>query len=156
MSWLSRFIYRALVWKERQRARRERVPGARAEARKDTKHLETGERGETLTYWYLRQAGYKIVARNRRARSGAGELDLVGWDGPVLAFIEVKTRTTPEGGPPEAAVSRVKQKRVKRAAKEFMRRTRQRPLAYRFDVASVTWDPQAGYQVRLIKDAFKG
>ena len=96
-----------------------------------------------------------MVARNRRARSGAGEIDLIGWDGSVLSFVEVKTRTGDEAGPPEAAVSKAKQKRIARAAKEYMRRLHSRPLSFRFDIASVAWDSNAGLQVRLIKDAFK-
>ena len=153
MSILARFMYRALVWKERQRARHAAhtppVPSS------ETEHLKTGARGETLAYWYLRQGGYTIVARNRRARSGAGEIDLIGWDGPVLSFVEIKTRTSDVAGPPEAAVSKAKQKRIARTAKEYMRRLRRRPLSYRFDIASVAWDSEAGLQVRLIKDAFK-
>jgi hypothetical protein len=31
----------------------------------------------------------------------------------------------------------------------------EKPLSYRFDIASVAWNPEAGLQVRLIKDAFK-
>lgn len=156
MSWFARLMYRALVWKERQRAQRaRRSPSARGSGG-EAAHLKTGARGETLAYWYLRQAGYTIVARNRRARSGAGELDLVGWDGPVLAFVEVKTRTSAEAGPPEAAVSRSKQKRIAKAAHEYLRRLPAKPVNYRFDIASVFWDPEAGFQVRLIKDAFKG
>jgi putative endonuclease len=153
MGMLAQLMYRVLVWKERQRAsfagRTHPAPASEAE------HLKTGVRGETLAYWYLRQAGYTIVARNRAARSCAGELDLVGWDGPVLSFVEVKTRTTTDAGPPEAAVSRAKQKRIARAANEYLRRLRRKPVNYRFDVASVAWNPQAGLQVRLIKDAFK-
>ena len=156
MSLFARLMYRALVWKERQRAQRARVARSRPASTSSAAHLDTGARGETLAYWYLRQLGYVIVARNRRARSGAGELDLVGWDGLVLAFVEVKTRTGRAGGPPEAAVSRGKQKRVARAAKEFMRRLSRKPVTHRFDVVSVTWDPEAGYGVRLIRDAFKG
>jgi putative endonuclease len=154
MSLFASLMYRALVWKERQRALRA-AKGPSAESAR-AKHLDTGERGETLAYWYLRQAGYTIVARNRRARSGAGELDLVGWDGPVLAFVEVKTRTSFEAGPPEAAVSRAKQRRVVKAAKEFLRRLKKHPVNYRFDIASVIWEPESGLHVRLIKDAFKG
>jgi putative endonuclease len=153
MSLLAQFMYRALVWKERQRARFARRPSVVAES--EAEHLKTGARGETLAYWYLRQAGYTIVARNRRARSGAGELDLVGWDGPVLSFVEVKTRTSAAAGPPELAVSRAKQKRIAKAASEYLRRIRRKPLSYRFDIASVAWDPEAGLRVRLIKDAFK-
>jgi putative endonuclease len=153
LSILPRLMYRALVWKERQRARHG-AQGPPAPS-SETEHLKTGARGETLAYWYLRQRGYTIVARNRRARSGAGEIDLIGWDGPVLSFVEIKTRTSDVAGPPEAAVSKAKQRRIARAAKEYMRRLRRRPASYRFDIASVAWDPGVGLQVRLIKDAFK-
>jgi putative endonuclease len=146
-------MYRALVWKERQRAQWHRPPGA---SELQPAADEVGQRGETLVYWYLRQAGYTVVARNWQKRPGRAELDLVGWDGPILAFVEVKTRTTAAAGPPETAVSRAKQKQVVKAAKDYLGRRGLRPVTYRFDIASVAWDPEAGYQVRLIKDAFKG
>ena len=129
------------------------MPG-RAQAVPD--HLDTGQRGETLAYWLLRQEGYTIVARNRRARSGGGEVDLIGWDGPILAFVEVKTRRSTEAGPPEAAVSKTKQKRVAKAAGDYMRRLGRKHVSHRFDIVSVLWDPVQGFQTRLIKDAFKG
>jgi putative endonuclease len=152
MSILARMMYRALVWKERQRARRgPAVRGAKAEG--DPEHLVTGRRGEILAYWYLRQAGYTIVARNLRSRGG--ELDMIGWDDGVLAFVEVKTRTSSVAGPPEGAVNHSKRKRMIRAAKAYMRRLRRASLTYRFDITSVAWDAKAGLQVRLIKDAFK-
>jgi putative endonuclease len=153
MSILADLMYRGLVWKERQRARfaSHALPPPSSEA----EHLKTGARGETLAYWYLRQAGYTIVARNRHARSRGGELDLVGWDGPILSFVEVKTRTTDAAGPPEGAVSKAKQRRISRAANEFLHRLRRKPTSYRFDIASVAWNSEAGLQVRLIKDAFK-
>lgn len=147
-------MYRLLLWKERQRAQRLRE--TRQVRDPHAEHLNTGERGETLAYWYLRQEGYTIVARNRRARSAEGEVDLIGWDGPVLAFVEVKTRTSDAAGPPEAAVSQGKQKRVARAAKEYLRQLRHTRVNYRFDVVSIFWEPDLGYRVRLIKDAFKG
>jgi len=80
---------------------------------------------------------------------------MVGWDGPTLAFIEVKTRTGTEAGPPETAVSLRQQRRIVKGAQEYMRRLKRRPVAYRFDIASVLWNPAMGYQVRVIKDAFK-
>jgi putative endonuclease len=74
----------------------------------------------------------------------------------VLSFVEVKTRTTALAGPPEAAVSKTKQRRIARAANEYLHRLRRKPLSYRFDIASVAWNREAGLQVRLIKDAFRG
>jgi putative endonuclease len=147
-------MYRALVWKERQRALRGQRPISPGKNAGRAPHLVTGERGETLAYWYLRQAGYTIVARNRRARSGAGEVDLIGWDGPTLAFVEVKTRTSEVTGPPELAVSRTKQKRIAKAAYDYLRRLKKKPASYRYDIVSVFWDKQAGLRVRLIKNAF--
>jgi|SRR5437762_8848197 len=149
MSLFARLMYKALVWKERQRARRNqpRAPAA------GPAQFETGERGETMAYWFLRQAGYTIVARNRRSRRG--ELDLIGWDGPVLAFIEVKARASGEAARPEDAVTAEKQRRIGRAAREYLARLSNKPEAYRFDIVSVFWDDKGGFQVRLTKAAFK-
>ena len=127
-------------------------PGAGRGAEEQAPHLVTGERGETLAYWHLRQAGYTVVARNRRSRGG--ELDMVAWDGPTLAFVEVKTRTTAATGPPELAVSRAKQKHIARAANDYLRRLPKRPESYRFDIVSVFWEDAVGLQIRLIKNAF--
>lgn len=154
MSLFAGWMYRALLWKERQRARHGGLADGPAKARPLAAHLDTGRRGETLAYWYLRQAGYKVVARNRSSDQQAGELDLVAWDGPVLSFVEVKTRTTGAGGPPEAAVKSVKQQRITQTAKEYLRRLGRR-VTYRFDIVSVSWDAEIGYHVRLTKDAFK-
>ena len=152
MSIIARVMYRALLWKERQRALRGERPGGPGKSEGRAAHLLTGERGETLAYWHLRQAGYTVVARNRRARGG--ELDLIAWDGPTLAFVEVKTRTTSDTGPPELAVSRAKQKRIAKAAYDYLRRLRKKPESYRFDIVSVFWEDSEGLRVRLIKNAF--
>ena len=79
----------------------------------------------------------------------------MGWDGPVLAFIEVKTRTSAQAGRPENAVSAEQQRRIARSALRQVRRNRRKDITYRFDIASVSWDPVAGYCVRLVKDAFR-
>src|SRR5215471_19210172 len=71
-----------------------------------------GRIGEDLAHRYLRKRGCTVVARNYRTRSGSGEIDLVAWDGPRLAFIEVKTRAAAEFGAPESAVDPEKRDRV--------------------------------------------
>src|ERR1700723_1136608 len=67
--------------------------------------LRTGIRGETYAYWYLRRHGYVLVARNFTSPGIKGEIDMVGYDGPTLAFVEVKTRTAvdPALPPPSSA-----------------------------------------------------
>lgn len=143
------------MWREKRLAASVRRGPPSGEADVKIRHLQVGARGERLAYWYLRNEGYAIVARNRRPRARSGELDMVGWDGPVLAFIEVKTRTGLEAGPPEAAVGSAQQRRIIKSAREYLRRLKQRPAAYRFDIVSVLWDPQKGYGVRVVKDAYR-
>ena len=159
MSWFARAVYRALVWQERQRARRGRhgAPRRSGSAQGELPlHLENGRRGENLAYWYLRQSGYTVIARNRRPRPGSGELDIVAWHGPVLAFVEVKTRTSLMAGPPEIAVSALQKNRIARSAQLFIRKLGRKEISYRFDIVSVLWRPKSGFEMRLIKDAFKG
>lgn len=101
-------------------------------------HIVTGQAGEDAAYFHLRKLGYVMVARNWRVPQCKGELDLVAWDGDVLCFIEVKTRTTHDVKPAEAAVDLHKRKEVAMMARNFLRRLRREPApAYRFDVVSV-------------------
>lgn len=153
MSWWARGIYRVLVWRERRDAIHAKGAGP-AGPRPDA-HLATGRRGERLVYWHLRQAGYTVVARNRRPGAGGGELDLVAWDGPVLAFVEVKTRTSNEAGRPEAAVLPKQRRRILRSAGIYLRRLERRDVSYRFDIASVSWTTDKGFQVQVFKNAFR-
>ncbi len=102
-------------------------------------HQRTGRRGEEDAYFYLRRRGYTIIARNYRSPHHRGELDLVGWDQDVLCFIEVKTRTTRDVKPAEAAVDRAKQRELSLVARDFLR---QMPPScqWRFDVLSVYYE----------------
>ena len=96
-----------------------------------------GRIGEDLAYRYLRRHGCTVVARNYLARSGAGEIDLVAWEGGVLAFVEVKTRSSADFGEPDAAVDREKQRRIAIAAREYARRAQVEEARTRFDIVSV-------------------
>lgn len=60
--------------------------------------LVTGRRGEDIAHRYLQRAGIVIVVRNFRMASGHGEVDLIGWEGDTLVFVEVKSRQTDEFG----------------------------------------------------------
>jgi putative endonuclease len=118
---------------------------------KDSFNKQKGSAGELSAHRYLRQHGYKIVARNYRRRFG--EVDLIGWDGDTLAFIEVKSRTNHARGRPEEAVHRGKQRQICRVAREYRSRNRLHEVNYRFDI--VTIETNAGQeQVELLKGAF--
>ena len=117
-------------------------------------HLATGRRGEEEAYFHLRRLGYVMVARNYRSPRHHGEVDLIGWDGDVLCFIEVKTRTSRDFIPAEAAVDAEKQHDLRHMAREYLRRVAGSP-AVRFDVVSVYLeDPAGAPEVTLFKNAF--
>jgi len=116
-------------------------------------HVETGRRGEELAYFYLRGTGYVIVARNYRSHRRQGEIDMVGWDGDALCFIEVKTRTTREVKPAEAAVDVEKRRELRGMARDYMRRIAGNP-AYRFDILSIYLLDGADAEFTLFKNAF--
>jgi putative endonuclease len=93
--------------------------------------------GENIAAAYLQRLGYSILARNYRCRGG--EIDLVATDGPVIVFVEVKTRRRTEWGGPLEAVDARKRRRMAMAANHFLLgRCRGEP-AVRFDVIGILW-----------------
>lgn len=128
---------------------------ARLLSRKDTKpqHLLTGRRGEEAAYFHLRERGYVIVAQNYRSPRSRSELDMVGWDGTTLCFIEVKTRTTRKIMPAEAAVDAEKQRDLSSVARDFLRKIASNP-PFRFDIVSVYFEDGFAPVIELFKDAF--
>lgn len=116
-------------------------------------HQRTGRRGEEAAYFHLRRKGYVIIARNYRSPHHRGELDLVGWDHDVLCFIEVKTRTTRDVKPAEAAVDHDKQRELRLVARDFLR---QMPPScqWRFDVLAIYYEAGREASFELFQNAF--
>lgn len=71
-----------------------------------------GTWGEALAAEYLRQRGCRLAAHSYHCRFG--EIDLIAWDGDVLCFVEVKTRSNTDMGLPREYVTPAKQRRLKR------------------------------------------
>lgn len=112
-----------------------------------------GRRGEDLAHRHLQRKGYCIVARNFRARSGAGEIDIIARRGDALVFVEVKTRSSTEFGAPDEAVDAHKQRRIVRAACEYIRRTEGCWDQARFDIVSVVLGVSPA--IEHLEDAFR-
>lgn len=112
-----------------------------------TSHLRIGRRGEEEAYFYLRRRGYVMIARNYRTARHHGEIDMIGWDKDVLCFIEVKTRTTRDVKPAEAAVDRKKRHDLKAVIRDYLRSLPEKqfphPPQWRFDVLTVYYDQLA-------------
>lgn len=105
-----------------------------------------GRLGEQLAAEHLERLGFRILERNFRNRWG--ELDIVAFDGNVLAFCEVKARRVAAGGcsriggTPLDAVHPSKRARVRRMAGHWLTSRTDRPYAkqLRFDAIGITFD----------------
>lgn len=102
-----------------------------------------GREGERQAARYLEARGYRIVARNVRA--ARVEIDLIARRGPLLSFVEVKSRRAcgPSGfGSHSAAAEAVdprKQARLRRGAQAWLAehpQERRRARRVRFDVVT--------------------
>ncbi|HKV39478.1 MAG TPA: YraN family protein [Blastocatellia bacterium] len=126
-------------------------------------HLALGETGEHKAAGYLKSTGkYRIVAMNFKVLLGRGlggrkvtaEIDIIAYEGDILVFIEVKTRTTGEIAAPQAAVGLRKQRQIARAARRYRQMMDLMDEPYRYDVVTVVGDPSAGYQIDLLRAYF--
>lgn len=104
-----------------------------------TEEHALGRRGEDIAQRFLQRAGIVIVDRNYRMASGSGEVDLVGWEGDRLVFVEVKSRRTDEYGAPDRAIGPNKQASLIRAAREYARHAEVPWEQVRFDVVNVVF-----------------
>jgi putative endonuclease len=119
-------------------------------------HLRTGRQGEEAAYFYLRKRGYVMVAHNFRSPNRRGEIDLIGWHRDVLCFIEVKTRTTRDVKPAEAAVDRDKRRDILAVAREYLRHLPPK-CPWRLEVISVYYDQQSSPpQIELFQNVPRG
>jgi len=113
-----------------------------------------GRRGEEEAARYLRQRGWRILARSDRLKPG--ELDLVALDGQTVVFVEVKARTSAQSGHPSEAVGADKQRRLTRLALAYLKRHRLLDSPARFDVVAVTWPAgQAQPTIEHLQGAFE-
>lgn len=121
----------------------------------EAEHLQTGTAGEDAAYFYLRRKGYTVVARRWSAGNVPGDVDLIAWQGSLLCFIEVKTRTAHDMTPAESAVDRHKRYVLRRLARAYLRQVPQpEPPPGRFDVVSVYLVPGQEKEITHFEGAF--
>jgi len=113
-----------------------------------------GARGEDLAHRFLQRSGIVVVARNFRMASGAGEIDLIGWERDTLVFIEVKSRQTDDYGAPDRAIGQEKQSSLVRAARDYARHAAVPWEKVRFDVVTVVFSKPPA--IRHFRDAISG
>lgn len=118
---------------------------ARAGARKRAERR--GRRSEWLAALWLMLKGYRILAL--RYRTPAGEIDIIARRGRLVAFVEVKARSSERAA--VDAVSTMAHRRIRAAADIWLSRQRDpSALSLRFDVVAVL----PGRFPRHLPDAF--
>ena len=112
-------------------------------------HNETGNWGERVAQEYLISKGFAIMAQNQRV--GHKEIDIIALKDDIVAFVEVKTRTTDFNDPLDAVDER-KIRLLTRAADRFIQSNDliQEP---QFDIITIIGTPD-NYRLTHYPDAF--
>lgn len=108
---------------------------------------EKGRTFESKAAQFLKDQGYLIKETNWASMTG--EIDIIGYDGQTLVFIEVKYRKESTFGWPQEAVTPKKQKKIIKTALMYLKRQGIKNRDIRFDVVSI-----CGSNVEIIKNAF--
>jgi len=113
---------------------------------------ELGKKGEEKAVRFLKKKGYRIIEKNYVCKMG--EMDIIAKDKDTLTFIEVKTRTSAEFGPPQLAVNSSKQRQLSKVALNYLKEKQLEDVKARFDVVAILLE-QEKEKIELIKDAFE-
>ena len=117
----------------------------------DPRHV-LGVRGEQEVLEQLVSLGWKV--EGHRFRAGRHDIDLIIRKGSLVAFVEVKTRSSGEFGSGVESVGWKKRKAVAWAAAVWVARHGQPGDRYRFDVVTVR-SRSTGPKVEHLQDAWR-
>ncbi len=109
-----------------------------------------GKEGEDAAAEYLKNKGYKILARNWR--SGRYEIDLIAEHYETLIIAEVKSRSGTYFEQPFQAVTKKKQRFLINAANAYIDKF-EIDLETRFDIISIVGS-QGRFEIEHLEDAF--
>jgi putative endonuclease len=115
---------------------------------------EFGRGAEALVEQAYTAAGWRVLARNWRA--GAREIDLIVRRGRLVAFVEVRARSTAAFGHPLATIGRGKRRDVARAAARWIAAYGRDCDAYRFDVVAVSRGSAGEMELERVPHAWIG
>ena len=119
---------------------------------RDPRHIR-GLLGEQAALASLRSKGWSLEAH--RFKVGRHDLDLVVRRGPLVAFVEVKTRAGNGFGAAVEAVGWRKRLILHQLAEVWRQRHGRPGDIYRFDLAAVRWDGQGRQEVEILEDAWR-
>lgn len=111
-----------------------------------------GLKAEALVEEHFVRLGWMPLARNHVCRGG--ELDLVLRAGETVVVVEVKRRRAGAIVEPLASITPLKQRRIVRAALDYITRAGLSDAPIRFDVVAVTSAPRAAPHLEHLEAAF--
>jgi putative endonuclease len=115
---------------------------------KSSHNINLGRFGEEKVARYLAERRYEILDRNWRCQSG--EIDLIAKSpAGTIVFIEVKTRMNNSFGHPLESIDSIKQGRLTRLARNWLRVNKFGAREYRIDCVAVTLAPELKIDYRI-------
>jgi putative endonuclease len=94
-----------------------------------------GKFGEKIASQYLEREGYLIVEKNYRCKSG--EIDIIIKKDNLVAFVEVKTRTSMVYGEPVESINNIKTDKIRKVADFYLAINGIENCQIRFDVVLI-------------------
>lgn len=113
---------------------------------------ELGNRGEQIAVELLTKKGFEIIEQNYHY--GHGEIDIIAKDKNVLVFVEVKTRKNLEFGSPELAVTKNKQRQIRKIAESYLYEKEISDIDCRIDVIAILLQEKLPPKINHIENAF--
>lgn len=108
-----------------------------------------GNAAEESAAAFLRQKGYKIIAKNFTIRGG--EIDLITRDGDDLVFVEVKMRSNTVYGSAADSITPWKIAALLKTARFYIQKINWGDKSYRFDLVTIDKE-NSTYKFNIIRN----
>ncbi|MCL2072986.1 MAG: YraN family protein [Marinilabiliaceae bacterium] len=114
-------------------------------------HIELGKKGEQTAADFLREKGFRIIARNWRFKHK--EVDIFAFDGEYLVVVEVRARTSSGWEHPRESITPAKIRFLVQATEEFVQKNKI-DNKIRFDIVTVIPLEDEKWDIEHIISAF--
>ncbi|MBI1931993.1 MAG: YraN family protein [Ignavibacteriales bacterium] len=113
---------------------------------------DIGNYGEKIATDFLVEKGFEIIEQNYHF--GHGEIDIIAKEKDILVFVEVKTRKNLEFGDPILAVTKNKQRQLKKIAEAYLYEKEIKNTDCRIDVIGILLNKNLPPKITYIENAF--
>ncbi len=98
--------------------------------------VKKGKNSEDLAEKFLLDKNFRIIKRNFKFGK-TGEIDIIAYDGEVIVFIEIRSKTSKEFGDPLSSITPGKIRKIKKSAEGYLYINNINDTEVRFDVITV-------------------